>query len=98
MSETATNDNSHIVGHINEDGSIEPGECERYSKIIPALALQNRSESFHFSVAAAASSSSSSTAEAAGAVSTSTPANAVVAVPLEELTYDTQVSDMAVVL
>ena len=25
-SETATNDNSHIVGHINEDGSIEPGE------------------------------------------------------------------------
>ena len=37
----------------------------------------------------------SSTAEAAGAVSTSTPANAVVAVPLEELTYDTQVSDTA---
>ena len=25
-SETSTNDNSHIVGHINEDGSIEPGE------------------------------------------------------------------------
>ena len=26
-SETASaNDNSHIVGHINEDGSIEPGE------------------------------------------------------------------------
>ena len=25
-SESATSDNSHIVGHINEDGSIEPGE------------------------------------------------------------------------
>ena len=29
-SETATNDNSHIVGHINEDGSIEPGELEEF--------------------------------------------------------------------
>jgi len=63
-SETSTNDNSHIVGHINEDGSIEP-------------------------VAAAASSSSSSMAEA-GPPSTSSPARIVVAVPLEELTYDTQ--------
>ena len=52
---------------------------------------------FAYSVAAASSSSSTATnSTAAGSAPTSAPANVVVAVPLEELTYDTQVGDKAI--